>query len=216
MLFEAMKAPSGLRADTGRSYQDIEREALDVRHLIASDFSMDQAPHGVTILDRIDQHKVLGGRVGLEVAIAQLPAGILGQTAFDPARNRIIISFAEGTNELFEADDGRARFTFAHELGHAFLHTHELVRQGELVHQMAALYRGEPLHHEKFQDTEWQADAFAAAFLMPAMGLELLARKLAPFELTAETVAQVFKVSNQAASYRLNNFKLRRPRLLYI
>ena len=48
----------------------------------------------------------------------------------------------------------RARFTVAHEIGHLFLH------------EGFALARG-TVQHQYYEDSEWQADMFAAELLMP-------------------------------------------------
>lgn len=48
----------------------------------------------------------------------------------------------------------RARFTVAHEIGHLFLH------------EGFALARGN-VRHSHYEDSEWQADTFAAELLMP-------------------------------------------------
>lgn len=53
--------------------------------------------------------------------------------------------------------DGRARFTIAHEIGHLILHLPGRLAQCRLSH-------GESLR--PFEDPEWQADSFAAEFLM--------------------------------------------------
>lgn len=50
--------------------------------------------------------------------------------------------------------NGTARFTVAHELGHLFLHKHPVLSRGTQDHKI-------------FEDSEWQADRFAAEFLMP-------------------------------------------------
>jgi len=53
--------------------------------------------------------------------------------------------------------DGRARFTIMHEIGHFFLHGPNRVA-------LCRLAPGEKLR--PFEDPEWQADTFAAEFLM--------------------------------------------------
>jgi hypothetical protein len=215
MNVEVVKAPSGVRADRGQSHQSIERAALNLRRRIASDVPLNKAlPVGWELFDRVDKCKVAGERVGLEAAAEDLPAGIEGLTRYDPRRKRIIISLSRRTYRALERNDGRARFSLAHELGHAVLHCEMLMREGAVAHQMAALRRGEPLRHEKFEDTEWQANTFASALLMPAMGLASVERTVAPFPLSVQAVADVFVVSDEAAMYRIDNFRTRRTKLL--
>lgn len=82
---------------------------------------------------------------------------------------------------------GRDRFTATHELGHLLLHGAGLnrLKPGRVL----PLYR----------DPEWQADAFAAAILMPE-----------PMVLECNSIAQVaseFGVSMAAASHRVRKLK---------
>ncbi|MEN6082794.1 ImmA/IrrE family metallo-endopeptidase [Chromobacterium piscinae] len=81
--------------------------------------------------------------------------------------------------------DGRALFTFAHELGH-------LVLQHRVV-----LSRG-VVEHEFFEDSEWQANCFAAEFLMP---LEAIRSKQL---LTKQQLIAEYGVSYKAATKRLS------------
>ena len=53
-------------------------------------------------------------------------------------------------------DAGRDRFTVAHELGHLALH------------RLSGLAKRLPTEVLAFENSEWQADAFAGALLMPA------------------------------------------------
>ena len=60
-------------------------------------------------------------------------------------------------------------------------------------------------------DTEWQANGFAAAMLMPATGLDQMERA---GELDVRMVAKTYLVSLQAAELRLKVFADRRRELL--
>jgi Zn-dependent peptidase ImmA (M78 family) len=91
------------------------------------------------------------------------------------------------------ARDGRARWTFAHELGHL------------MMHDTAVPVSRAPVEYRKmanlpaYASTEKQADKFAAAFLMPksvACGFNC------PVALSAAC-----GVSRQAAAIRLDNLK---------
>ncbi|RZM74074.1 hypothetical protein C3B51_20180 [Pseudoalteromonas rubra] len=86
-------------------------------------------------------------------------------------------------------DDGQSRFTIAHEVGHLFLHDQPLV----LAKQE------KPTEHKVWEDTEWQADQFAAEFLMPFESV----RKMS----THQDIIGTFKVSNKAARCRLSKVK---------
>ena len=210
----SLKAPGGICADKGQSYQSIERMAARVRRLIAPEVPVDQALPGLKLFERLDRCAVstAHGKVLFEPAVEELPPGVEGCTRYDKDRNRIIVSLSEASYLALEEDNRRARFSFTHEVGHAVLHFHELMRAGAISHQLAALRRGAPLDHPKYLDTEWQANAFAAALLMPAAGLVAVEEEhemLTPF-----LVSFHFKVSDEAATYRLDNFNPRRSELL--
>ncbi|WP_414632974.1 ImmA/IrrE family metallo-endopeptidase [Brevundimonas sp. UBA7534] len=82
-------------------------------------------------------------------------------------------------------DDGRARFTAAHEIGHWALHS------------TCALTRAHADTLKPFQNSEWQANLFAAEILMPV--------KFVYADDTAQDLCTRFRVSLQAAELRLRN-----------
>ena len=105
----------------------------------------------------------------------------------------------------------RRRFTIAHELGHYFL---EHQRGGLFVDNhkknFAVMYRdSQSSTGEILQEQE--ANAFAAALLMPRALLETQTRKF-NFDLTDEsdlqTLARQFEVSSQAMAIRIANLGL--------
>ena len=84
--------------------------------------------------------------------------------------------------------DGRDRFTFAHELGHLLLHSGNYLARYDPAAPKPT--------HKKYEDSEWQADNFAAELLMPVAA----AKKCAdPTELM-----EVCEVSYSAASVRFD------------
>jgi Zn-dependent peptidase ImmA (M78 family) len=92
------------------------------------------------------------------------------------------------------------------------LHTDQLVRLAEMpTQQQAAFHRGRK-RHEPYEDTEWQANAFASALLMPAKGLRVLGKENGG--LTVSLIAERFAVSPEAAGYRLDLYESRRSELL--
>jgi Zn-dependent peptidase ImmA (M78 family) len=69
--------------------------------------------------------------------------------------SRPVIRMSNTTySELLEADP-RARFTAAHELGHLLMHSNNHIHYARVDHV------------DRRSDPEWQANEFAAAFLMP-------------------------------------------------
>lgn len=99
----------------------------------------------------------------------------------------------------------RKRFSIAHELGHHFLH---LLEDGEIIDTEVDLFRFET-SADGLDDLkkmrEVQANQFAAALLMPAA----LVRKYF-YEKTSDlgALAEIFKVSEEAMGYRLNQLGL--------
>jgi Zn-dependent peptidase ImmA (M78 family) len=88
----------------------------------------------------------------------------------------------------------------------------KLVELSSIPHEVAALNRGQIPAHRVYEDTEWQANAFAAAFLVPAAGLANLERSRGI--LTAQELVRRFNVSFDAARIRLDCFRARRSDLL--
>ena len=137
-----------------------------------------------------------------------------GLARFDSDRGRIEILVAPKTYRWLETGHPRGAYLVAHELGHCVLHTDQLVRLASMpVTQQAGFHRGGgPAAHAIYFDTEWQANGFASALLMPAQGLLALEEQFG--ELTQSSVAGHFGVSREAAGYRLNLFGSRRTRLI--
>ncbi len=112
-----------------------------------------------------------------------------------------------GVNE--EHHPNRKRFSIAHEIGHFVLHDGDTyIDKGYRVH-FRDLESGSGTKSE-----EMEANAFAAALLMPAKRVSD-AFKQQPFELTGddslEKLAKTFNVSTQAMTYRLVNLQLIQP-----
>jgi hypothetical protein len=84
-------------------------------------------------------------------------------------------------------NEGRARFTIAHEIAHYIIHKDQppcFARVNEVL----------PV----YVDPEWQANVFAAELLMP---FHLVVEK------TADEIVEKCKVSREAAEYRLSKIK---------
>jgi Zn-dependent peptidase ImmA (M78 family) len=73
----------------------------------------------------------------------------------------------------------------------------------KLPHREAALMRSSG-GHPRYLDSEWQANAFAAAMLMPAEGLASL--QGSDHKLDELLLMRRFNVSAQAAQIRINVF----------
>ncbi|WP_311924815.1 ImmA/IrrE family metallo-endopeptidase [Microvirga sp. 3-52] len=96
----------------------------------------------------------------------------------------------------------RDRFTIAHELGHLFLHFPKF----KAIHpdQTMVATRWVNDTDEEQRRAEWEANWFAAAFLMPAKAFER------EFRLRGDLkhVASFFRVSTQAAEVRARSLQL--------
>ncbi len=92
----------------------------------------------------------------------------------------------------------RQRFTIAHEIGHAVLHSTE-------AEPFVDLYRSS-VSSLGTNQLERDANAFAAELLMPE---DLLTRYCDLIEVNPDELAAIFQVSPQAMRNRLNNLRLR-------
>jgi len=86
-------------------------------------------------------------------------------------------------------DNGRDRFTIGHELGHLVLHSNVSFARAQFDYS-----------HKIYEDSEWQANTFAAEFLMPVD--EVKRYCTSPFD-----IADRFQVSVDAAVVRYNKLK---------
>ncbi|MBD3244479.1 MAG: ImmA/IrrE family metallo-endopeptidase [Candidatus Moranbacteria bacterium] len=98
-------------------------------------------------------------------------------------------------------NEGRKRFTIAHELAHAILHHKKLKKEKRIVD-----YRKPLTDYENSAELrrEIQANMFAAELLMP----EHLTRKFWDFKKDVDEMANFFTVSPKAAVVRLESLSL--------
>lgn len=199
----------GLRALSGQSHSSIERHARATR--AAFRIGPGRAP-GIHLFEGLDEYTTTTamGPIPLLWDIKEdIPTE--GLTHFKPdagERGAIELVLREDVYQALRRDEPRARFTLMHELAHALLHAEDLVRRGRLPHFQASFRRagGKPTHRV-FEDTEWQANVWASAFLMPARELLQLERTGA---LRASQVQLVFGVSAEAAACRLATYMNRK------
>lgn len=95
-------------------------------------------------------------------------------------------------------DEKRRRFTVAHELGHLFLHMGYLTNAELWKRQNETIYN-------RFGDSdkEYQANEFAAAFLMPQKEyLRIMKENVIGDKVLTYKIAEYFNVSVEAASNR--------------
>ncbi len=129
----------------------IERRAWACLERCRKKLALDAVPLPVPVEAWIENP--LGIRLGFE-DLARLGPDVLGGAFVD--EQEILI------DQRVTAHEGRCRFTCAHELGHLLLHR-----------GINAVFRETQLDATFSADVyEWQADRFAAAFLMPLVLLE--------------------------------------------
>ena len=203
----------GVRTDRGYSYRKLEKVAAYVRDLL--DYSPTEAINTLLLFDGLDIEVQDGtGRdIPIHGAVIEFN-GSEGYAKYDSDRRAIEILASPETYDWLETGHPRGGFFVAHELGHCLLHTNQLVRLAQMPKaKQAALHRGgEEIGHETYRDTEWQANAFAGALLMPARGLLILEQEHG--ELSLAIIAEHFHVSTEAASYRLELYNERKKELL--
>ena len=96
----------------------------------------------------------------------------------------------------------RARFTTAHEVGHAHLHLVEVTV--DLAHgRLVGLCRTGAIPFD--QNPERQANQFAAALLMPASAVRRAAKILGP---NPSALADTFRVSLQSMQIRMGELRI--------
>jgi hypothetical protein len=165
------------------------------------------------LFERLDDYRVTvrGSRMRLQYGIEDLAPGLEAQAYYSVHEGAIVVALTKMTYDDLRAGIARALFTLCHEIGHAVLHPTELVDRRLAAVDSRALHRGTIGGHKAFMDTEWQANGFAAAMLVPATGLVRM-ETAGPLE--GRTVADAFLVSLQAAELRLKTFAERRRDLL--
>jgi hypothetical protein len=136
---------------------------------------------------RFIEHKLAAG-VGLVFAVQ--PRSVLGDDEGRTYPDRRRLELRDDVYMALRAGDPRARFTAMHEAGHLLLHP------GIPLRRTAAVAT-----HAAFEDSEWQADCFAAEILMPVEHMMLM-----PYR-TAAYAAKIFGVSLRAAMIRVATLK---------
>ena len=175
----------------GASWSQVESHARTVLESVASDCLL--TPKQVPLLEIFE-----GGlaKYGIGYGVEELAFGLEAQ--FDPATNEILLS--EQVYEYLHANQPRARFTVAHEIGHATMHGSyykEIIKGNR---KALVLNRGEI---PAYADPEKQANRFASEFLMPTP----LVRKLISEGANHIELARIFHVSFSAAEIKYNNVK---------
>jgi len=193
------KEKTGVKAAKGRSYRELESIAAYWRTKL-----------GYDMISRFDALDFFDNQLGdLQI---RGPHGMVdvvehighcsqeGLTRYDADHERLEVVLSQDTHESLKESGVRARFTTCHEFGHAVLHVGELILlAGMPLVGQAAMHRQR--EYPRYYDSEWQANAFAAALLMPERGVRSLETKHG--FLSDDLIADHFHVSLEAAGYRI-------------
>jgi hypothetical protein len=206
------KSLSGVRADNKCSYQHLEKVAEHAREQLK--FEPKEAIDPLRFFEDlhcIQIRQANGVLIPLRGGVIDLEDSE-GFTRYDSKKKLIEILASAQTYDWLEKRNPRAGYFVGHELGHCVLHSDQLVRLALMPHhQQQAFHRGRE-GHKPYEDTEWQANAFAGALLMPARGIAALEKRNR--SVAVSMIVNQFKVSREAAGYRLDLFNKRRNELL--
>ena len=150
-----------------------------------------EEPNELPVQDFLEFHL---NKIGYDYEVADLPYGKEAETDFE---NKVI-RISTSTYDALCRNDGRARFTVMHEVGHAILH-HKYFR--------GILRKENPnirLNRSKippYRDPECQANVFASSVLMPTKFIKEMKRR----GTDALEISDIFAVSHSTAAYRIDN-----------
>lgn len=184
----------------------IDRLAGVVRAQLAPNVPADGMLDMVRVLESVDGRRMRlpnGTLATVKLDVATLPSHVMAETKV--VDDRIYLTMAASTYNLLCCEEGFARFTAAHEIGHVNMHLQALAELERVGHHQAALARATS-HHKAVIDSEFQANIFAAAFLAPDQGLKILAHR---DKLTVEDVMNTFGMGRKAATARIDNYRRR-------
>ena len=197
------------------SYAEIEAITWSVRRALLPRLSATRAVPGITLFECLNEVSVdrdEGSAIPLTYGVGRLPGNFEAWTRYDARRGEIQIVLDEATHRDLRWSNPRALFTLAHEIGHAVLHVDDLVRLSRMAHDETAISSVRIRAHEIFRDTEFHANTFAAAFLMPAEGLAELEKRDPWF--SADLIRMTYRVSPSAAEIRRDVYARRKGELL--
>ncbi len=191
-----------IRQTVARSYNVI---AVEAESLVAKLF-----PSAVRDGDPIPVHELLAGSrlsdiVGVPVTV-DADGDLREEAVSEYAHGAVAVRFRPDVWEGVGAANARFRFTIAHEIGHVVLHRDDLARnRGCAFRDVVTATEKLPPEVPIFCSPEWQANVWAAAFLMPLAGVRVYLRRLGRqgTEFSQALFARHFQVSSQAAEIRL-------------
>lgn len=210
------REPRGIKADEAFSYSKLERLASGFRKHLGLEPTTRLA--GLELYDNLPNTVVNGVPYKVECSVDHLN-GVEAEASFNAERGRYQLLLTPETYELLESGNPHGTWVMVHEYAHVALHGRLLQRLAKMeLSRKAALYKGSPVPHPFYMDTEWQTDSFTAAALMPAAGIAHFEEN--PIRVFGQALSLVrcvttrFGTSQEAAQYRIDTFKRRREELL--
>ncbi len=207
-----MAAAHGLPASRSLSYEKAEMEGQRVRGILGLN-PRERIPSGTRLFESLEgyTYDIAGTSFGLTYGVSE---SLLteAQAELEPESGNFVIQLSEEAYAGLENDLPRSRFSVCHEIAHVVLHYPELMKLSRIPHTHTALLRSSSRTHPVYFDTEWQANAFAAAFLMPAIALKEMENQ---GQLTSSSIQEEFVVSYSAALTRMGVYSGRRRLLLH-
>ncbi len=146
---------------------------------------------------------VLPLNYGIEMGVKSLPSGYEAITMPGSATQPHEILLEERVYKMMLEGNSRARFTAAHEAGHAIMHADEL-HQTLVRGHLPGLYRRSSLPFGR--DPERQANIFAGFLLVPTSALRVALGRIGPtdkFGPRSYQLARIFNVGETAIQIRL-------------
>ena len=186
-------------AYTPRSWPDIEAIAASMRRLLPVPETGKIV--SLNFFERLDEIvlPVRNEEYRVEYAIRRLPYGVEARTRVDTAARLFEIAISPEGYLNMVRHSPRVLFTVCHEVGHVILHRMELVRPA-----VAARSTTRP---PPYVTTEWQASAYAIAFIAPER--EVLELHDSRGSLSALDICRRFGCSRKAAEWRLETIEKR-------
>jgi antitoxin HicB len=167
-------------------------------------------PRAVAGGQAIPVHELLAASRLTEVAGAavtiQADRDLHEEAVSEYRRGAVAVRLRADVWEGAQAGNARFRFTVAHEIGHVVLHRSDLIQhRGCAFRDILTATERLPPEVPIFCSPEWQANAWAGAFLMPLAGVRSYLGRLRKegLEFSPTLFALHFQVSSQAASIRL-------------
>ena len=217
--------PRGIDAGQPSDTVGLESQALGLRQALC--YGVMEVINGREFYNRIQEYSVnvAGKSHRVRFRRCPLPPGIEARAKFNPESDDYEIALTEQTCHFLQTGYPRGTWTIVHEAGgHLVLHAVLLQKLRQMpIQSIDALYCGAP--HKPYVDTEWQADAFTGAFLMPAPAIQKLKMEHYPRLVQMGTIIQkemgaiiqkYFHVSPEAAANRWDNFHYRSGRLVNV